>query len=250
MASDPEPKPRSRLENISVAAGIAGSLVTVVLTAWNAQTKNDIDKSQRDLAVQTAAVSAEIQRRDASVEESKERVERYKWVYSLVPMLTEADPTKRNAALAMIRLALSADEAQALLTGLQQSPSAEVRQAATQGFKQIADAELAQLVLQMNSTNTDERKRATGKLEAAYADSPTAITLVLARVQGANLATLSPSGLINTLYYLSRTDPKAWTPENAKVAEEALAALKGQATGAQTKAEVARLEGVLGKVGR
>ena len=39
----------------------------------------------------------------ATIEESKERVERYKWVYGLVPALTEADPTRRNAALAMVR---------------------------------------------------------------------------------------------------------------------------------------------------
>ena len=254
MTDDHTPAEKSRLDRASVVVGITGTLITVVLTVWNAWAKTEIDRRQEELQVKTADLDAEIRRRGTTIEESKERVERYKWVYSLVPSLTETDPTKRNAALAMVRLALSTNEAQALLTGLQQSPDESVRRAATLGFNEIAAIEdadvLRRLIMQMNSASTEERKRATGRLEQEFAASPQAIDLVIARLQPGNLNSLTPSGLINSLYYLARTDPAAWTPQNARAADAALPALRQRATGTQTKNELGAVESVLAKVRR
>ena len=247
------PKRQSWLERASVSVGILGTLITVVLTVWNARAKEEIDRRQAELSQRTMDLEAEIKRRSATIEESKERVERYKWVYGLVPALTEADPTRRNAALAMVRLALSTEEAQALLSGLQQSPNPEVVKAATQGFREIAaiaDAEIARLVAQMNSPNADESKRATGRLERDYEDSSQAIGLVLDRLKPPNLATLSPSGFLNTLYYLARTNPKSWSTEQVQAADALLAAVRDRATGSQSKPELAALEAVVTKARR
>lgn len=236
---------RSWLDRIAAGVGVLGTIVTILLTIWNTHTKQQIEQLEANLSIQNAALDAEVRRRSTSVEESKERVERYKWVYGLVPELSAQDGARRNAALAMVRLALSKQEAEGLLAGLQQSPNEEVRKAAAQGVVTIANietAEIVRLVSQMNSPGVDERRRATGRLQRDFKDSAEAIVAALKLLQSDQIDKLSPNGLINVLYFLSRTDPSAWTPEARSLAEQVLPLVRARNPGTQTRAELARVE--------
>ena len=241
------PSQASFLARFSTSVALASSLVTIGLTVWNTQTKQQIDQREAELKIQTAALDAELKRRSTTVEESKERVDRYKWVYGLVPDLSASDATKRNAALAMVRLALTKPEAEGLLAGLQQSPNEQVREAAQQGVATIAaieNAELAKLVDQMNADNADERKRATARLQRDYDDSSVAIGLVLRQLGAAEIDRLSPSGLINALYFLGRTDAYAWTQDTIRQAKEVFPQIRARKVGPQTQTALAGAEEV------
>jgi len=228
---------------------IFGSVLTMVLTFWNTQTKQQIDQREARLKEQNQLLEADLRQRSTSIEESKERVDRYKWVYSLVPDLSAEDGAKRNAALAIMRLALSKAEADSLLAGLQQSPVKEVRDAAEQGAKAIVaieSAELTALVKQMNATSADDRKRATGRLQRDFGDSAAAISLVLRQLGPEQVAQLSPSGLINALYYLGRTNPDAWTPEEIQQANSTFLQIRQRSAGkAQTLSALTVAENVV-----
>jgi hypothetical protein len=62
------------VERISLWIGVLGSIITILLTVWNAQTKAAIDKREADLKT----LEVGLKQRSTGVEESKERVERYK----------------------------------------------------------------------------------------------------------------------------------------------------------------------------
>jgi len=221
--------------------GTIGSLITIVLTVWNTHTKNEIDRREADLK----GLEVQLKQRATSVEESKERVERYKWVLSLLPSLTDADVTKRNFSIALVRLALTRQEAEQLFSGLQLSSNQELRRAAQQGFESIETQEITRLVLQINANSADERKRAVATLEREYSSSPASISLVLDLYKPNRISTLSPSGLINGLYFLSVTDPQAWTSTSVKAARDAIAEISKQKVGPQTRAAIEKLEQLL-----
>lgn len=232
------------LDRIGVLVGTVGSIVTIVLTLWNAQTKHEIDKRQEELQ----ELELQLKERTTGVEESKERVERYKWVLTLLPSLTEQDANKRNFTVALVRLALTKEEAEQLFAGLQQSASEEVRMAARQGIEAIETQELARLVSQINADSADVRKRAVAALERDYSSSSTAITSVIELYGPERFATLSPSGAINGLYYLSNTDPQAWTPDNLKDARTAIARVRERGAGPQTAAAIETAEKLIRSV--
>lgn len=247
MASAAPASTSPLLARLSTGVALAGSVITIVLTVWNAQTKQQIDQREAQLKVQTAALDAELRQRSTNIEESKERVDRYKWVYGLVPDLSATDAAKRNAALAMVRLALTKAEAEGLLAGLQQSPNEQVREAAQQGVATIAaieNAELAKLVNQMNADTADERKRAAARLLRDYDDSTVAIGLVLRRLGANEIDSLSPSGLVNALYFLGRTDSYAWSQDAIRQAKEVFPQLRARKIGPQTQSALAGAEEV------
>ena len=153
----------------------------------------------------------------------------------------------------MVRLALSKEEAEGLLAGLQQSPDEQVRKAAAQGVATIANienAELVRLVSQVNAAGSDERRRATGRLQRDFNDSAEAISLALKLLDASQVDKLSPSGLINVLYFLSRTDPRAWTPTEIAAANRVLPGVRARNAGPQTQAELGRVEDTVKAAGR
>jgi hypothetical protein len=237
MADTSETLP-SRLRPLSERLGVwiatLGSLLTIALTIWNARTKNDIDQLEVQLRTRTAAM-----------EESKEKVERYKWVLSLLPSLTEKDEVKREFTRALVRLSLTKEEAGQLFSGLQLSSNHELREVGLKGFESVENEDLNRLVLQMNANSADERKSAVARLEKDYGSSSAAISLVLDQLSPGRISTLSPSGVINSIYYLSSTDPQAWTAEERKAAAGAISRISG---GPQTKAAVDKLKTLLSKL--
>jgi hypothetical protein len=213
-------------------------VITIVLTLWNAHTKSQIDQREEDLK----ALEVRLKERSTGIEESKERVERYKWVWSLLPSLTEKDSTKRNFTVSLVRLALTKDEAEQLFAGLQLSASPELRQAAQQGIQSIENQEINRLVLQINANSADDRKAAVARLEREYSSSSAAISLVLDLYSSDRISALSPSGTINGLYYLSSTDPQAWSSPIVKAARETVARISERNPGEQTKAAIEKLK--------
>lgn len=115
MESSPK-NTKSFFDKISQWIGLFGSIATIILTIINIKTKADIDKRKGQLK----AIEVNIKERTTGVEESKERVERYKWVLSLFPSFeNNHNDRERSFVLNIMRLALSKEEAQQLFTGLQ-----------------------------------------------------------------------------------------------------------------------------------
>jgi hypothetical protein len=224
-------------DRISLWVGVAGSIVTVALTIFNAQTKNRIDQREESLR----ELETQLKQRSAAIEESKERVERYKWVLTLLPSLTDTDGSKRNFTVALVRLALTNDEAKQLFAGLQLSSDQGVRKAAQEGFVSIENQEVSRLVLQMNAVSPEDRKAAVAALEHEFAASPVAVSLALDLLEPVRISSISPSGIINVLYFLSSTDEQAWTKATADRAREAMVRVNARNAGPQTSASIARL---------
>lgn len=244
---------KSVIDKLAAIIGIVGSAITVVLTLQNNQTKRQIDEAQqllqeRSQRLQEAAqaLEVEIKRRATTVEEAREKVDRYKWIYTLVPNLSDQkNAVNRATTLAMIRLALDRQDADALLSGLTQSSDTALRTGAQEGQQtllKIDNAELRSLVELLNAGTVDARRSSTARIERDYAGSASAVGLVLERLQKLQAEPLSPAGLVNALYFLSRTQRTAWPPENLSAWEAVRAALGQVATGTQSKALLAQTE--------
>ena len=116
---------------------LAGSAVTVVLTVVNAYTKGLIDKAGK-----------EIEDRLASVEESRERVQRYQFVYQTLSGITKRDSTEQVMAIGIAQLALDSSESRVLFAGWAVGSDSGLRimarrgalQAQAEGFRDIQGA--------------------------------------------------------------------------------------------------------------
>jgi hypothetical protein len=229
---------------LTLWVGIAGSFLTIVLTAWNAYTKNEIDRREaglRDLELR-------LKERSAGLEESRERVERYKWVFGLFPDLVVADERKRNFTVSLIRLALTKDEAAQMFAGLQASSDTGLRSLGQSTVTAIETEPIALLVAQMNADAQDARKRAVADLERRFATSSRAITLTLHTYDADRIDRLSPSAVINGLYFLANTEPTAWDREQLALARTVVARIEGRRPGAQTNTALEAFRALLQKV--
>ena len=111
---------------------VLGSLVTIAFTVVSVYTKNQIDQKEEQLR----AEEIRVRERTAGVDESKEKVERYKWVFTLLTSLGNGeDATKQSFTIGLIRLALTKDEAEQLFAGFRFSSNQELRTVGEQGFE-------------------------------------------------------------------------------------------------------------------
>jgi hypothetical protein len=99
----------------------------------------------------------------------------------------------------------------------------------------------------LNDSSAATRKAAGSLLARDHRSNPDAITAVLDTLSDTNLPQLSAAGRINSLYFLSRSDPAAWTPEHKRLAEQAIKRIRdraasGVAIGSQTDAELRSLQ--------
>ena len=245
MTSDKTTRAKKSLsEQITVWVGVVGTVVTISLTIWNAHTKSQIDQRETDLKELETALRA----RTLNIEESKERVDRYKWVLSLFPDLNETDKKKNNFTISLVRLALTRDEAEQLFSSLQTSSDKELQSVGQSGIAAIQNEPIALLVSQMNASTADARKSAVATLERDYKSSSQAVTLVLRTYEQDKIESLSPSGIINGLYFLSATDPNAWDAKQVESGREIITRLEARGAGAQTKASLDAFESLLQKV--
>ena len=144
--------------------------------------------------------------------------------------------------------ALTKDEAEQLFASLQSSPDSSLRSIGESGIKSIQNEPISLLVSQMNAVNADARKTAVAKLSRDYASSAEAINITLRMYEEPNLQNISPSAVINGLYFLSTTDASAWDAQQFKQANTIVAKLEAKNIGAQTNASLTALKAKLKKV--
>ena len=116
-----------------------------------------------------------------------------------------------------------------------------------------ATAELARLVQDLDSPDKARRLAAGQALQSRWLASAEAIGAVLAVFDDGRIESLSETGRINALYYLTRAALTAWTPSLAQRGRSALARIAarekaGVKVGEQTRAELDRLNAVLDAV--
>lgn len=237
MPEEITPRPPRIAERLTLWTGVIGTALTVVLTAWNAYTKTQID----DLELK-------LKERNAGLEESRERVDRYKWVLGLFPDLTNANAQKRNFTVSLIRLALTPNEAAQLFTGLQTSSDTALSALGTTAIAAIESEPIARLIGQMNADAAETRKHAVAELMRRYASSSQAITLALQMLGADRLDALSPSAVINGLYFLGNTDPAAWDRSQLAVGRAVADRIAGRTPGAQTAAALGAFRALLQRV--
>jgi hypothetical protein len=241
--NQPGPK-KSFFERISLWIGLLGSAITIILTVWNAQTKARIDKREEDLK----ALEIQIKERTTGIEESKERVERYKWVLSVFPLLNSRNDNEKTFTLNLVRLALTKDEAEQLFTGLQNSADTSLQSIGQTGITAIQSDPIANLISQMNAAKSDIRKHAVAQMVSDYKSSTQAISLTLRLYEKDKINNLSPSGIINGLYFLGATDPDVWTPSQITEARRIIRILYAAHPGPQTGAEISKLDELIKKL--
>lgn len=220
--------------SVSAWIGILTSLITVVLAIYTTSNKARLD-----------SLETNFKDRSTKVEESKERVERYKWVYGLYSELNSNDPRKKNFTIGLITLALNDDEAKKLFSGLQASNDPLLQSVGQSGLKVIGNEQLVALVAKLDTTEKQSRVDAATVLESKYAASPAAISLVLNLYNADNIKTLSPDGIINGLYYLNRSDPKVWNNQQIEQGNEIAARIMELKPGPNTTIELSKFRSFL-----
>ena len=224
--------------SITGIIGIIGSVLTILLTVWNTYTKSVIDDHQKKLD----DLEAELKNRATGLDESRERVDRYKWVLSLFPNLEETDARKRNFTISLMRLALTPKEAEQLFTGLQASSDTTLQSVGQSGITAIQNEPIALVIAEMNANTAEVRKRAVAQLINQYRSSSQAIDLALQLYDHDRINALSPSGLINGLTFLKATDPTAWKPQQVQQGRDIVERIKARAPGPQTQEVTAQFQ--------
>lgn len=231
-------KGKTFYEKLSFWVGVIGSIVTITLTIWNTHTKSQIDKREEDLKT----LEIKLKERTTGIEESKERVERYKWVLSLFPSLNAKDEKEKNFSVNLMRLALTKDEAEQLFTGLQSSSDTSLQLLGENGIAVIQNEPIAFLVAQMNAEKAETRKSAVARLIQEYKSSAPAISLTLRMYDAGKLNTLSPSAIINGIVFLKATDASVWNSKQLITAKETVTKIRRNNPGPQTNSVLTEFE--------
>lgn len=217
----------------SVLLGIAGTVTTIILTIYNAYIKNNID-----------TIEAGIKSRSADLEKSRADIERNTRVLSLFNDMTSEDNKKKNLTIGLISLVLDQNESQKLFSALQSSQDKNLNTFGTIGIKLLQNKPIESLIAQMNENTADRRKAAVAKLESEYKASNQAVKLVL-NMFDQRINQLSPSGIINGLYFLSATDLSAWDRPSVGEAKYVIDVIKKRQIGDQTKTALKTLQDFL-----
>lgn len=220
---------KNKPENaIARQIGVVGSVVTILLTLYNTFVIETQQNSLKELEIK-------LQERATGLDESRERVDRYKWVLSLFPALDDTDERKRNFTVSLMRLALTKDEAQQLFTGFQTSADKTLQSVGQSGISALQNEPIALLIAAMNASSASIRKKTVADLITTYRSSSQAISLTLQLYEPERINSLSPSGLINGLYFLKATDPTAWESQQIQQGRNTVARVKAKNAGPQTQ---------------
>lgn len=242
-AESKKPKLRGKTlgELVTLWVGILGSLVTISLTIWNTRIQAEIGRREESLK----ALELQLKERTTGIEESKERVDRYKWVLSLFPDLNEGEEKKKKFTISLIQLALTTDEAEQLFASLQTSSDTSLQSLGQSGINALQNEPIAKLVSKMNASTAEVRKSAVAELVRDYKSSSQAIELVLRMYDPDKIGNLSPSGLINGLYFLSATDSTAWDHQHIAAARQVISRVEAREIGNQTRVALNKLKSFL-----
>ncbi len=165
-----------------------------------------------------------LKERASVVEESRERVERYKWVFSLLPSLSDQDPARRQFTVALARLALSPDEASQLFAALEASDNPQWQLFAKQAQVVLRREIINSLLHELGSEREIARQQALKTLLDDYLTSGLAVKAATLFVSQAEDP--SPQALVNYFYFLARTDPSVWSESERRLMANYVSSLK------------------------
>lgn len=100
----------------------------------------------------------------------------------------------------------------------------------------------------MNTNTANVRKSSVAVLARDYESSSPAISLVLRTLEKDNIDNLSPSGIINSLYFLSSTDPIAWERQQQTLGKQIISTIESLNPGSQTRQSLNAFKDKLQKV--
>jgi hypothetical protein len=222
---------------ITAWIGVITSVITIILTIYTTSNKVRLDQLETDF-----------KDRSTKIEESKERVERYKWVYSLYSDLNNTDKRKKNFTVGLITLALNDAESKKLFSALQTSNDTLLQSVGQSGLKVLKaadNADITALVSKIDTSSKADRLKAVDELEKSYTTSSLAITMVLNIYNPDNITTLSPDGIINGLYFLNMTTPGVWNQQQIKQAQGVTERIAALNPGPNTNRELAKFKSLL-----
>lgn len=237
-SNDSKSRGKTLGELVTLWVGILGSLVTIALTIWNTRIQAEIGKREESLK----ALELQLKERTTGIEESKERVDRYKWVLSLFPDLNQRDDKKKNFTISLIQLALTEEEAEKLFTSLQTSSDKALQSLGQSGINALQIEPIVKLTSKINASTAEVRKSAVAELVRDYNSSTQAIELVLRMYDPDKIGNLSSSGLINGFYYLSATDPSIWDREHIATAGQVISRVEARELGPERKAALEKFK--------
>ncbi|MCX6215362.1 hypothetical protein [Spirosoma sp.] len=219
-------KPVDFVNRVTTYIGIISSIFTLILGYLNYRNEQLI----RDQKDRLDSLEFRLKERTTTLDESRERVARYNWVFGLFPALYDVNENKQTFTINLVKLALDDSEERQLFNGLKVSPDEKSQSLGQLGLISIIDPLVSTT---MNDPKAELRKEAFGKL-TAYKSSPEAIELVLQQFKPDQLSKLSPSGIINGLYFLKQTNRGVWRPQQVTEAQQLLVRLKANNPGPQT----------------
>jgi predicted lactoylglutathione lyase len=236
------------IEKLTAWIAGVGSLVTIILTLYNAGIKSEIDKSE----IRMKDVQTDIAKKSNNREDLKEKVARYTWIRNLFPdLINEKDEKKRKFTISLVRQILDEKEAEDLFTSLGASSNKELQDVGKSALKDIQNAQTAELIRKVGQINADTvevRKRTVQMLIDNYKDSPNVIGMVIDLYDKSRIDQLSPSGIINGLVFLTATKTTVWRNDQLTAADDLIARLKKRDIGQQTKNTIGALEKHLAEV--
>lgn len=119
---------------LSIWIGIVSSVVTIALTVLN----YNLNKQMTEAQIEIDRIEAELKIKSQALEESREKTERYEFVYKVLPDILNKDKTQVVLTTNLISLALTEEEAQKLFVGLSNSEDAKVQDIGKTAMQGIA----------------------------------------------------------------------------------------------------------------
>ena len=203
------------LKSLGPAVTIIGSLVTIVLTAWNTAVKTRIDSA-----------TARLEATRVELEASRDRVARYQFVRSILTGIDSTGSESQALSVNLIRLALDSAEANRLFSGLTTSRDTSLAQVGSIGVAAIADQAVVTLVQRLVGPTRSTRVAASEALKQRYVSSQAAVRQVLSLLEPPQIDALTPDGRINALDFLRDTGADAWGPDELTRGTAVLATLQ------------------------
>jgi hypothetical protein len=152
------------------------TVVTITLTVWNVHTKDRIDETVLGLNV-----------RAQDLEEAKEKIVRYGFVGTLIPKLKSADEQDRTLNLALIRLALTPEEAELLFAGLAHSGDQSLHAAGQTGIANLENEASLKVTGSIEKPTPDQNVGKTIQCSGVVTGLQPGLSLWLAVEKGASV---------------------------------------------------------------
>ena len=141
---------------LSTWIGIATSVLTVILAVANYHNNQQLEANKHRLD----SLETSFKGRSVGIEETKEKVERYKWVLSLYnDLIDTTNKQKSGFAIGMVKLALDSADFSKLFASLQSSSN--------KSLQSVGNQIIIDLVSKIDAADPSDRKGAVGDLEPA-----------------------------------------------------------------------------------